>query len=129
MKTHPASARGFTLIEIALTVAVLLAVVALYGATLSTVSLTSETGREDVALRIANQKLDDLRALGYAALPASGPFTDTQLQNLPSGSASTTVTVFNAKTKQVAATVSWVEAKGGARSISLTTLITQVGGL
>ncbi len=121
--------KGFTLIEILVTIAILGALIALYAATLRTSTLTQETAHEDIALHVANQKLDDLRASGYASLPSSGPFGDTQLGSLPSGAASTTITTFNAKTKQVIVTVSWLEAGRGTHSVSLTTLITQVGGL
>jgi prepilin-type N-terminal cleavage/methylation domain-containing protein len=123
------SSSGFTFIEILIAVAVMLGLVALYGATLHTFSVTSDTSSEDIALRVASQKVDDLRAGGYAALPASGTFADSQLARIPSGAASTTITALNAKTKQVQVTVSWYAGKLGTRSISLSTLITQVGGL
>lgn len=120
---------GFTLIEILISLALLGSLVALYGATLSTFAVTSDTRYKDIALRIASQKLDDLREGGYALLPASGSFTDSQLSNIPSGAASTTVTTFNTKTKQVQVQVSWKEANTGTHSVGLTTLITEVGGL
>ena len=84
---------------------------------------------ENLAARIANSKLDDLRAGGYSALPASGSFTDPGLAGLPQGSASTTVTDWNSKTKEVTTGVSWAASDGTARYTTLTTLITQVGGL
>ncbi len=94
-----------------------------------TIKVTRDSGFESVAFRVANAKLDELRAGGYAALPASGAFADPALADLPLGVASTSVTDWNAATKQVVAEVSWQGADGLARNVSLTTLITQSGGL
>ena len=94
-----------------------------------TIKVTRDATYENIAFRIADTKLDELRAGGYAALPANGSFSDPDLASLPQGSASTSVAVLNAKTKQVAAGVSWQGADNRTRSVSLTTLITQTGGL
>ncbi len=99
-----------------------------------TVVITSTTFTRDIAyennaFRIANSKLDELRALGYAALPPSGAFYDQGLANMPQGVASTSVTVWNEKTKEVRTSVSWLGASGLPRFVSLTTLVTEVGGL
>ena len=69
-----------------------------------------------------------LRENGYAALPVDGPFADPLLSTLPLGSASTSISVLNAKTKRVDVIVGW---KRGAmpRSVTLTTLMTETGGL
>ena len=84
---------------------------------------------ENAAFRIANSKLAELRALGYAALPASSPFFVSELADLPQGTASTSITSWNAKTKQVAAGVSWRGSDGLVHVVSLTTRITESGGL
>jgi hypothetical protein len=94
-----------------------------------TIKVTRDSAFESVAFRIVNTKLDELRAGGYDALPTSGSFSDPALTNLPFASASTSITDWNAKTKQVAAGVSWQGADGLPRNVSLTTLITQSGGL
>ena len=94
-----------------------------------TIKVTRDSGFESIAFRVATAKLDELRAGGHAALPASGAFVDPTLTSLPSGIASTSITDWNATTKQVAAGVSWQGADGLARNVSLTTLITQSGGL
>ncbi len=84
---------------------------------------------ENIAFRIADSKLDELRAGGYDALPADGPFFDPGLASLPQGQASTSVTVWNTKTKQVMTGVSWQGVNGSTRAVSFTTLLTQSGGL
>lgn len=122
--------RGFSLIEVIIAIGVIAAVVGLYTATLKTFSVTRNASHGGVALRIAERELESLRASGYAAVPASGSFSDAQLATL-SESASGTLTVsnLNASTKQVVVTVAWEDPAGGARSVSLATLITQTGGL
>lgn len=95
----------------------------------NTMKTTRDSGYEAVAFRIAGSKLSELRAGGYAALPASGAFSDQQLSDIPQGQASTTVSDLNAKTKQVMTGVSWQGADGKLHYVSMTTLITQTGGL
>lgn len=93
-----------------------------------TIKVTRDGAYENSAFRIADSKLDELRAGGYASLPESGPFSYPELVSLPQGAASTTVIVWNAKTKQVVVGVSW-QGQDSTRYVSLTTLITEVGGL
>lgn len=122
-------AAGFTLIEVLITIFVVGVLVALYGVGVMTTSLTREAAHQDLALHAASQQLESLRMGGYAALPASGSFSNSQVTQLPSGAGTTTVSVLNAKTKQVVVTVSWQEGSRGSRSVSLSTYITETGGL
>lgn len=94
-----------------------------------TIKVSRDSAYESVAFHIAGSKLDELRAGGYASLPANGSFSSPELANLPQGTASTSVVDWNAKTKQVTAGVSWRGADNLTRFVSLTTLITQIGGL
>ncbi len=94
-----------------------------------TIKVTRDAAYENAAFRIADSKLDELRADGYTALLAGGSFSNQELANLPQGQASTSVTNLNVKTKQVAVGVSWLGGNGSTRYVSLTTLITQSGGL
>jgi len=120
---------GFTLIEILISLGILSATVALGTVVVNSTQVTRDAAYENSAFRIANSKLDELRFDGYDALPASGQFFDTELSSLPQGSASTSITSWNDKTKKVVTGVSWRSADGSMRFVSLTTLITQVGGL
>lgn len=124
------SARGFSLIEVLIAMVVIGSAVALYAATLGVFPVTRATEHKAVALRIAEHKLADLRAAKYAALPASGSFTDAQFTLLPENATGTiAVSTVNAKTKQVTVTVSWNEPGRATSTASLSTLITEVGGL
>lgn len=96
---------------------------------IGTIKVTRDSTFENVAFRIADSKLNELRAGGYATLPTSGPFSDSQLTALPQGLASTTVTDWNAKTKQVVIGVSWFGADSTTHYVSLVTLVTESGGL
>jgi hypothetical protein len=94
-----------------------------------TIKTTRDSTYENIAFRVADAKLSVLRAGGYAALPASGPFTDPNLSVLPEGAASTTVADWNAKTKQITVGVSWLGSASTTKYVLLTTLVTQSGGL
>lgn len=121
--------RGFTLVEMLIALAVMSATVAFIGVIAGAVKLTRDSAYESAAFRIAAGKLSELRALGYAALPAEGAFSDPALAALPQGAASTSIADWNAATKRVSAGVSWAGADGSPRVVSLTTLITESGGL
>lgn len=121
--------RGFTLVEIVVALFILSAAIVFAALVIGTIKVTRDSAFENVAFRVADNKVNELRALGYAALPASGAFSDPQLASLPQGQASTSVTISNAKTKQVVAGVSWLGAEGHTRFVSITTLVTESGGL
>jgi prepilin-type N-terminal cleavage/methylation domain-containing protein len=122
--------RGFSLLEVVVSLFIIAVMLALYQVSLDSITLSRSAKDQDIALRVAGGKMEELRALGYASLPASGPFTDPQLSLLPGSSASLAVSDFNPKTKQATVTVSWLEpGSSPGRSVSLTTLITKLGGL
>ena len=124
------NARGFTFIEVLVSLFIISIMLLLLQAVIRGAYLVVSTRDQDAALTIARNKLETLRAAGYTALPASGPFTDSLLATIPYGSALLTVSTANTKTKQVTATVLWQERnKTSSSSVSLTTLITEVGGL
>lgn len=121
--------KGFSLIEILVTIGILGLMIVVYQAVLGNVYLTRNVQDKDVALKIATYKIEEIRALGYSSMPGSGTFTDTLLTSLPSGTAAMTITDYNAKVKQVVVTVGWTPQNSTARSVSLTTLVTDTGGL
>jgi prepilin-type N-terminal cleavage/methylation domain-containing protein len=120
---------GFSLIEMLVALLIMSVTAAFVTVVMGTVKFTRDVAYENSAFRIADSKLEELRAGGYATLPAGGAFSDPGLADLPQGAASTSVTVWNAKTKQVRAGVAWFGADGRTHTVSLTTLITESGGL
>ena len=121
--------RGFSLIEVLLTIGIIGTILVVFQAVLTSQALVRTTVFEDVALKIAQSELGVLRHGGYAALPASGPVNNADLSLLPSGAETGTVGAFNDGTKRVTVAVAWTDPRAGARSVSLTTLVTTFGGL
>jgi type II secretory pathway pseudopilin PulG len=118
------------LIEVTVAVAIIGTMIVAAGSLFTRIPVDGRVVRDqDLALRIARNEVESLRAVGYDALPASGPFTDALLDSLPSGGASITITDYSAKTKQADVSVSWIPSDGIPRQVSLTTLITQNSGL
>ena len=130
LKIKPNSKSGFSLLEVIVTIFIIGLVLVLYQASLGKVKLIQYAKNQEIALRVANNKIEVLRAGGYSALPASGNFSDSQLNSLSNSSANMTITDYNADTKQVLITIQWKEPTGSAlKNISLATLITKTGGL
>ncbi len=123
------NSRGSTLLEALVSLAIIAVFFVLFQAAATAVILNRNVKHQDLALRIAQSQLENMRALGYAGLPSSSAFSDAQLSSLPEASASTTVSQYNDRTKQVLVEVSWQEPGAQKRhTVSLTTLISQ-GGL
>jgi len=128
MYRHPSS-RGFTLIEVTVSIFIIGIITVASTMLLRAAQVNRVTQNEDLALKIANNEVGILRAGGYAALPASGPFSNSLLLSLPSGTATVTISSYNAKTKEADVSVSWLGPDNVTRTVALTTLITETGGL
>ena len=127
---YSASKRGFTLIEAVIALFLLGLILLIFQGTLRNMPLIKYAKNQDLALKIASSEMESLRAGGYDALPVSGSFSDPLLASLPSGVGGVSVTAYNAEMKQVVVTVTWREAgKAADSSVSLTTLMTEIGGL
>lgn len=119
---------GFSILEVPIALAILAVILVIYNGAAQSLLLNRNSRDADLARQIAVSELEDLRHLGYASLPPSGPFTHPLLTGLPQNLASLTVADYNADTKQVTATVSWQEPGSGIwHSESLTTLINKFG--
>ena len=129
-KTKKNSKVGFSLLEVLVTIFIVGLILVLYQTALSKVRLIRYVDNQETALRVANNKIEELRAGGYDALPASGSFLDSQLDNMTSCSANMDISDFNTTTKKVIITIEWQQPPStSVRNISLTTLITKTGGL
>lgn len=123
--------RGFSLIEVTVSIFIMGVILFLLQAILQSGALTRMSKHQSVALSIAQNKIESLRAGGYATLPSSGTFSDSLINELPVAATTTlTVSVYNAETKQVSVNVVWRDPGSTASStVSLSTLITEIGGL
>ncbi len=130
MKPNLKKQSGFSVIEVVITLFIIGVILLLYQAALNSVFLSRNAKDQEVALRIAQHKVEELRNGGYDSLPISGSFSDSQLSTISQGSAYMTIADFNPKTKLVNVNVSWHEPNSQTNhSVELNTLITQIGGL
>lgn len=111
--------RGFTLLEALIAIIIFsTAVIAICWA--FSTGIFSASGAEDVdlALNIAQAKLEQLRNTAFASLADSGPAADSNFSNF-----NVTVNVAEGQNPmQVDVTVTW-NTKGGQANVNLTTLI------
>ena len=123
-------ARGFSLLEVTVAVAVVGTIIVATSVLLQRLPVSGREVRDqDLALKIARNEIEILRAAGYASLPENGPFSDALLGSFASSTASVSIADFNEKTRRVDVIVSWGGTGGTTRSVSLTTLITQNSAL
>lgn len=122
--------KGFSLIEVVVSLFVIGVVILLASAMLTATPLSRHAKYQGIAVSIAGNELESLRNLGYDSIPASGTFSDPLMSSLPAGSGAIAVSDYNNKTKAVTVTVSWVETgQASTTSVALTTLVTSIGGL
>jgi hypothetical protein len=123
LKPRKEAEAGMTIIELAISLALIGGLVVLYSSMFNIVGYTRKMGNENVAYHIASKKIEELRATPYASLPASSTFTDTQLSLLPSASADFTITNYSTYNgmKEMVVTVNWND--GRARNIVVRSLI------
>lgn len=118
------------MIEIIVSIFIMSVALILLQAVIQSGVLVRTSKNQGIALTIVHNKLEELRAGGYAALPPSGTFSDTLLSTLPLATTTLTIADYNAKTKQATVSVIWRDPGTSASStVSLSTLITQIGGL
>ncbi len=130
MKKKQKQNSGFSLIEVFVTLLIAGFVLVLFQTALGKIKLIQYAKNQEIALRVANNKIEELRSGGYSALPSSGSFSDSQLNSLPNSSASMAITDFNADTKQIIINIQWQDPPSTSlKNISIATLVTKTGGL
>lgn len=112
--------KGFTLLEVLITVIILtVGIVAILWAFSAGMYATTDIENVDLALNIAQAKMEEIKNTPFANLQDSGPGADPNFANF-----NVTVNVAEGQNPmQADVTVAW-QVKGGQTSISLTTLIT-----
>jgi len=125
--------KGFSYVEILLSMFLILALVAILLTTTTTYIHSRRTNLQTIATKMASCEIERLRKLGFAQLPTDGSIDascTTDLSKLPAGTTTRLVADFgsppNPKIKQITVAVSWTE-KGNAQQIKLETLISENG--
>jgi Tfp pilus assembly protein PilV len=114
---------GFSIIEALISLFIIGMVLILYGVSSNTLQLNSNARHLEMAQRAALTELETLQATDIASLPASGPFTSTLISSLPSGQGTISISDYNAVTKQMIVTVTWIEPSGRiTRTVTFTAL-------
>lgn len=125
---HKNNQAGLSIIELLFSLALISIMLVLYQVSLNTLKLNEVAKDREIALSIANAKMQELRSTVYNSLPVSGSFSDSQLSLLSSGSGAITITNYNDNVKQVVVTVQWHRPGTQNNStVSLTTLMTSGG--
>ena len=108
---------GFTLLEILLTLLLLAVGMTALSQAFSTGMLAStDIENVDLALNIAQAKMETLKNTSFASLASSGPTADATFSNF-----NVTVSVTGTDPKQIDVTVSW-NVQGGSPTVKLTSL-------
>lgn len=111
--------RGFTLLEILIAIIILaVGVIAIISAFSSGIFASSDVENVDLALNIAQAKMEEIKNTAFASLVDSGPTLDP---NFPNFNVSVNVAE-GQNPMQIDVTVSW-NTKGGQADINLTTLV------
>lgn len=119
---------GFTIIELLFSLALVAVMLVLYQVSLNTLKLNEVVRDREIALRIAQNKMEELRNTSYNSLPSSGTFADSLLTSLPSSSGNITVSDYDENIKQVSVIVQWHRPGTQSTSnVTLTTLIVSGG--
>lgn len=120
--------RGFSLLEIVLSMFLVLAIITMIISASSTYISSRSSGLRTVAARITSRQIETLRKLDYDTLPASGLFSDPDLSRLPQSSATQTLTDYQGSPdiKLVTVQVNWSE-NSAAKQVLTDTLIFRYG--
>ncbi|OGE04309.1 hypothetical protein A3I53_00960 [Candidatus Curtissbacteria bacterium RIFCSPLOWO2_02_FULL_40_13b] len=128
--------RGFTLVEILLSIFLILAIVSILFATSGTFVSSRKSSLQGVATKIASREIENLRNTAFASLPNCPSPTgcnitvaeEPDLSKLPSSSATKTIDDYESsnKIKLVTINVNWTE-NAATQNIKLETLISENG--
>ncbi|HYE22061.1 MAG TPA: hypothetical protein VD998_00545 [Verrucomicrobiae bacterium] len=121
-KNQKESEVGVTFIEVIVSLAFVGVMLIIYASALNTAALSKQLRYETFAYHVANKKMEELRSMTIATLPANGAIADPMLSSLPSGAGNFTVVDHVGFTglKEITITVSWNQ--NGAKQVQLKSL-------
>jgi len=109
MKKNSQKQNGFSIIEALVAIFIVGVILVIYAASSNLLLLNNNARHLELAQRVAILEMEDLRAMPFNTLPASGSFSNSLLASLPHGSGQITLTDINSSSKQIVVTVSWQE--------------------
>lgn len=120
--------KGFGIIEVVVTLFLIGVTLLMFAIVSNSVVLNKYNKYKEVALRIAEHELQELRTTPYASLPSSGSLSNTQLSSIPQGTATLTITEIETGLSEADVVVSWQNPSGtGTQQVSLSTYLWQTG--
>ena len=121
--------KGFGILEVVITIFLIGVTLLLFQVVSNSVVLNKYNKYKEVALRVAEHQLQDLRTTPYGSLPASGSFNNSQLSEIPNGAGQMTLTEVQDGLTEAVVTVTWNNTTGtGSQQVSFSSYIWQ-GGL
>lgn len=120
--------RGFTLIELVITIGLMVVALFSYFVVLQTVASTRFLKHQTLSYQVALKKVEELKSLPFSSLPSTGPFTDSALSVLSQPQANLTISNYggSAQLKEITVTISWQE-MNKTKTVELKTLLTEGG--
>ena len=114
---------GMSIVEVLVSIAIVGSLIVLYAAAFNVSTLSRTMRSENLAYHIASKRMEELRNMDYAALPASGTFSDPLMASLTSGAGSYTRANYSTYTgmQELVVTVTWFE--GRSRSVQVRTIV------
>lgn len=119
---------GFSIIEVLVTLFIIGITLLLFAVVSNAIVLNKYNRYKEIALRVAETKLAELRTTPHGNLPTSGTFSNSQVEKLPQGNAAMAFTEVATGLTQATVTVTWQNTQNtGTQEISLSTYISQFG--
>lgn len=119
---------GHTIVEVVIAMFVFIVMLFLYASASNSTRLNRQVKNQDLALRIAESSMEDLKNTPFNSLPSSGSLNHSNLSLLMNSSLNLTMTSINPSLKQAEVVISWKdESAGSVRSINLTSLLSDKG--
>lgn len=120
--------QGFGIMEVVVTLFIIGTTLLLFAIVSNAIVLNKYNRYKEIALRIAEHELQELRTTPYANLPGSGSLTNSQLSSIPQGTASLVISEISTGLTEATVTVSWRNPSAtGTQQVNLATYIWQTG--
>lgn len=119
---------GFGILEVIVTMLIIGITLLLFQVVSNSVVLNKYNRYKEIALRIAEDKIQELRTTPNTSLPSSGPFTNSLLSSMPQGAGTIEITQEADGLSKALVTVSWMNPQGtDVQKVTLSTYLWKWG--